>query len=136
MYWRPLTFLPDCLVELMPSSFRTVFYLLYFFPSLSTSFHTTIFTDSYWIPLYRLSVHQLHGLNFLCDFPGVHKKRFLTTLFIFKYHYTASHVVQIIRKENSQSLSPSPCDSAIIDSVTRVYNHLFHCSILLIPLDH
>ena len=74
------------------------------FLSLSTSFHTTIFTDSFIEFRCIFSVHQFYDLNFLCDFPGVHK-RFLATLFIFKYHYTASHVVQIIQNKTPKSVS-------------------------------
>ena len=57
----------------------------------------------YWIPLYLLS-SSIIWFKLFVWFPWSSQKRFLTTLFTFRYHYTASHVVQIIENETPKSV--------------------------------
>ena len=57
----------------------------------------------YWIPLYLLS-SSIIWFKLFVWFPWSSQKRFLTTLFTFRYHYIASHVVQIIENKTPKSV--------------------------------
>lgn len=89
----------------------------------------------YWIPLYCLSSSIIRFKLFVW-FPWSSQKRFLTTLFIFKYHYTASHVVQIMEKKTPKSVSFPMWQ---YNNWLQFPMFIITCSIvlfLLIPLDH